>query len=226
MRTSTYAIITLMLLGGCDNPLKPDDIADAGDRINGSGNLASATRAVTGFDAVTVSGVGKLEIEQTGTESLTITAEDNILPLLTSEVTDGHLVLGPPANVNLRLQHEVVYRLTVRDLRSLAISGVMEVDAVDLQTESLDVTMSGVSTARMAGVADRQNLVVSGPPVRYLAEALRSRFVSLDVSDVAQVVVNVSDRLEGTVSRAATVEYIGNPTVTVSVSGGGSVVPQ
>ncbi len=164
MRKSTYAIITLMLLGGCDNPLQPDDITDAGDRIIGSGILASETRTVTGFDAVTVSGVGKLQIDQTGTESLTVTAEDNILPLLTSEVTDGHLVLGTPANVNLRMQQEVVYRLTVRELKSLAISGVMEVDAVDLETEALDVTMSGVSTARMAGVADRQNLVVSAPP--------------------------------------------------------------
>ncbi len=202
MRKSTYAIITLMLLGGCDNPVQPDDFSDNGDRIIGSGVIASETRTVTGFDAVTVSGVGKLEIEQTGTESLTVTAEDNILPLLTSEVMDGQLVLGLRANGNLRLQHEVVYRLTVRELKSLAISGVMEVDAVDLDTEALDVTMSGVSTARMAGVADRQNLVVSAPPVRYLAEALRSRVVSLDVSDVAQVVVNVSDRLEGTVSGA------------------------
>jgi hypothetical protein len=53
----------------------------------GSGQLTTESRPVSGFTKVELSGTGELTIEQTGTESLTISAEDNILPRLTSEVS-------------------------------------------------------------------------------------------------------------------------------------------
>jgi hypothetical protein len=48
----------------------------------------------TGFTKVELSGTGELRIEKTGTESLTISAEDNILPRLTSKVSGDTLILG------------------------------------------------------------------------------------------------------------------------------------
>src|SRR3954452_19692731 len=62
--------------------------------VQGSGNLRTETRSVSGFTAVDLSEQGHLVIEQNGTEGLTITAEDNILPLLTSNVSGDRLVLG------------------------------------------------------------------------------------------------------------------------------------
>ena len=56
------------------------------DRVVGSGTAATESRSVSDFRGVSVSGVGQVILENTGTESLTITAEDNIMPLLESEV--------------------------------------------------------------------------------------------------------------------------------------------
>jgi hypothetical protein len=75
-------LVPSMLLAGCMFP-----------EVQGSGNVVSETRTVSGFNSVELSGDGKLEIEQTGTESLTVTADDNILKLLKSEVSAGRLVL-------------------------------------------------------------------------------------------------------------------------------------
>jgi hypothetical protein len=47
------------------------------------------SRQVSGFTKIELSGSGELKIEQTGTESLTISAEDNVLPKITSEVSDN-----------------------------------------------------------------------------------------------------------------------------------------
>ena len=44
----------------------------------GSGTQKTETRSVSGFTRVTLSGIGTLNIQQTGTESLTITTDDNI----------------------------------------------------------------------------------------------------------------------------------------------------
>ena len=53
-----------------------------------------------------------LEIEHTGTDSLTITADDNLLPLLNSEVRDGELKLGVKNLTNIQETKKIRYKLT------------------------------------------------------------------------------------------------------------------
>jgi Putative auto-transporter adhesin, head GIN domain len=59
----------------------------------GFGQIGNESRQVSGFSKVELNGSGELTIEQTGTESLTISAEDNLLPKLSSEVSGDTLVL-------------------------------------------------------------------------------------------------------------------------------------
>ena len=49
------------------------------------GDTATADRAVSGFDSVHVSGTCRLEIEQTGEESLTIEAAEHVTVLYACE---------------------------------------------------------------------------------------------------------------------------------------------
>ncbi len=70
----------LALLWACNST---NDIVTNGTTpsttIVGSGRVVTEARPVQGFTAVSVSGGVNLIIEQTGVESLAITAEDNIL---------------------------------------------------------------------------------------------------------------------------------------------------
>jgi len=77
----------------------------------GSGTMATETRDVSGFDEIDLGGSGRVLIAVTGTESLTIEAEDNILPLLTTEVRNGRLELG--AKQSISPTREIVYTITV-----------------------------------------------------------------------------------------------------------------
>ena len=84
--------------------------------ISGSGHVVDEPRSVSGFSAVSLSGSGRLLIEQGETESLTITADDNLLPLIKSEVSGGRLELGSKDSMtNLRPSTEIVYKLTVKN---------------------------------------------------------------------------------------------------------------
>jgi hypothetical protein len=71
-----------------------------GRGLPGSGTLKSEKRDVVGFTEVAISGEGELTLSQTGQESLTIEAEDNLLPLLTSTVAHGCLTLGTKAAIH------------------------------------------------------------------------------------------------------------------------------
>ncbi len=61
--------------------------------VSGSGNVVTETRQVSGFNRIDLAGSGEVTIQQGDAESLTIEADDNVLPRLTSEVSNSTLKL-------------------------------------------------------------------------------------------------------------------------------------
>lgn len=195
-------------------------ITGPGAIVVGSGVTVTETRAVSGINGVSISGVGLLIIEQTGSESLTVTAEETILPLLTVDIVGDLLILGIQPNTQVNTSQGIVYRLTVRQLDRIALSGATQVEAPGLNTSLLEVTLSGASAAMLEGTAQRLQLTVSGAS-RYDSAALSCRFATVDISGASSAVVRVSDRLEGQVTGAAVLEYYGDPVV--DIFGGATV---
>ena len=192
--------------------------ACAGER--GSGIMATESREVSGFDQVDLSVSGTVLIAVTGTESLKIEAEDNILPLLTSEVRNGRLELG--AKQNISPTREIVYTITVVSLEALAVSGSGSVTATDIDASGFDVKISGSGTVTPEGVSESLDLSISGSGV-FEGEALLSAAGTVSVSGSGDAVVNVTDDLDVKVSGSGNVEYLGDPRVSVSISGSGDV---
>ena len=193
---------------------------DDGETVEGSGNPATESREVAGFDSVSLAGVGQLIIEHTGTESLTVTADDNILPLLTSEVEDGQLRLASEGQFSTRTR--IVYRLTVARLDEILVSGAAAVESSDVDADELRVALAGASAAVLAGSVDRQIVDLSGA-CAYLAEDLDSRVATVDMVGASVAVVRVRELLEGSVAGASVLEYFGSPQVDVTVSGASTV---
>jgi len=204
----------LTLLGGCD--ISHNHVTGT---VTGSGNLVTESRPVGGFAAVSVSGAGHLTIEQTGVESLVITAEDNLLPHIRSEVVGDRLYLGPAPGVNVTGTREVQYRLTVRDLTGIEASGASRVEAHGLHTTQLASVFSGASSFDASGSADAHVIVLSGAS-RAEAPDLRSRVVTATVSGASFGVLRVSGSLVATASGGSTLEYYGSPILVTNVSGG------
>ncbi len=215
--TAVLGAATLLItLGACSDWTGPDV------HVVGNGQLVTQARPVAGFDGVILSGAGRLIIEQTGREALTITAEDNILPYLTSDVRDGQLILGTVPDVSLSPTREIVYRVELRHLRDIVVSGAGDVQALGIDTPELHVVVSGAANVTLQGVVDWQDLVISGSGT-YQAQELYSRLASVTVSGSGVAVVRVSERLDATVSGSGLIEYIGNPWVNAIVSGSGAV---
>jgi hypothetical protein len=189
----------------------------------GSGTLTSESRAVRGFSAVDLSGSGNLSIQQTGTESITIEAEDNIVPLLTSDVSGTTLMLGVKSRTSVTTTMPITYRLTVKDLSGISVSGSGDVIAAKLTAGTLKADLSGSGTITVGGSADAQKIDVSGSG-SYQAGDLATRAVDVDVSGSGDVVVRVSDELRVEISGSGTLTYSGSPTVTQDISGSGEVI--
>ena len=189
----------------------------------GSGQLATESRQVSGFTKVELSGVGELTIEQTGTESLTISAEDNLLPRLTSEVSGDALVLGEEPNTTIRPTKPITYTLTVKDLTGLAVSGSGNISVPKLAATALGTKISGSGAITVNGTAVDQDLEISGSG-RYQAEQLTSKTVKAQISGSGTANVLATDLLDVKISGSGSLTYTGNPQVTQEISGSGKLI--
>ena len=193
--------------------------------VSGSGQAATETRQVSGFTGIDLSGIGEVIIEQGRTESLTIEADDNVLPVLTSEVEDSVLRLDRKPGTTVRTRNLIRYRVTLKDLTSLELSGSGSASAESLRVNGLRVDISGSGTVSLAGSADEQRIKVSGSG-RYDAAGLSSRSAEVDISGSGKATVAVAEQLRVDISGSGTVTYSGDPQIDQSVSGSGRLIKQ
>jgi len=195
-------------------------------RVDGKTNepagVTKESRNVSGFKDVELRGIGNLSIEQTGSESLTVEAEKDIIPKLKTRIVNGRLIIGPEANTNIQSAEPITYKLTVKDLKSLEVLGSANIDATGIETDRLAVTISGAGNVKMGGKADKQEINISGTGA-YQAQNLKSKEVQIGVAGAGSAIVNVSKKLDAEISGVGSVEYIGDPTIKQDVIGAGRV---
>jgi hypothetical protein len=225
----TVVAAGVSLLSGCsdvnvDTPTGPSAIPTTFqfDASSDAATTETQSRPVAGFTEVSLTGAARLFIEQTGTESLTVEAEAHVMPHVTSEVRDGRLILTTVGEFST--DRFIEYRLTVRDLSAISVSGVAHAEATRLDTDFLRVHVEGMARLTASGRADRQQVSVIGLS-RYEAGELSSRDVRIEATGSGSALVRVSERLDATVSGFGRVEYIGNPIVTTHIAGSGTVRP-
>jgi hypothetical protein len=210
---------------------------------SGSGKSKTESRHVSGFSSVVISSVGELDIQQTGTESLSITADDNVLPKLTSDVVNGVLQLGVKPNTSIQTNHPVQYHLTVKNLDGITVSGTADVTMPKLTTNTLSVEVSGSGTisvyslsaqsARinmpgagditLQGQAQSQQVTIAGAG-NYHGDRLTTASAVVQVSGAGDATVHITQSLDATVSGAGDIIYSGSPSqVKSTVTGSGSI---
>ncbi len=194
---------------------------NGGTVVHGSGHPATQPRPVTGFGAIRVAGSGTVMVDRTGTESLTITADDNLLSMFTSEVKDGVLNLGVAKGKSFQGKPPV-YRITVAALRDIEIAGAGDVTAKDLDGDSLLVKIAGSGDVKLAGQINALTISVAGSGDVDASE-LKAKSATVSVAGSGDVTVNASDALDARVSGSGDVRYLGSPKLTTKVSGSGSV---
>ncbi len=210
--------------------------------VQGSGHARTESRTVQGFDQVSVSGSGTLTITQGGAEGLSITADDNVLPSLRSDVSGGRLQLGPQGPSVVNPQTPIRYELTVKQVSSVSLSGSADMRAASLDANQLGINISGSGTAdvgrltanglttrisgsgtvTVAGQAAQQTVDITGNGT-YRAANLASRRATVNVAGSGDCALRVSDSLDVHIAGSGSVSYVGSPSITEHVSGSGSI---
>jgi len=210
--------------------------------VIGSGNKITETRPVSGFDSIDLSGVGKLIVRQTGTQSLSIEGDDNIVPLVTAGVSGGTLRIGLERGTQIQPRLPLVFNVTVGDLSALTLSGAGSIEGDDLRAGNFETKISGAGNTHLgnltagnlrailsgagsfavSGNVSDQEVVLSGAG-NYRADELQSRNANVRASGAGTATVRVSDNLAANISGVGSVRYYGSPAVQQHKSGLGSI---
>ncbi|QDV06770.1 hypothetical protein Poly30_22850 [Planctomycetes bacterium Poly30] len=130
--------------------------------VRGSGLVMTEPRAVAGFDSIQVSGDAHVFLTQGDDEALDIECDDNLLPHILTTVDDGVLHIRFESG-NWSPSERPVYRIAVRELNGIRLSGSTWLEANALHGDELDVHLSGSGIAEIAGfAAARSSLRASG----------------------------------------------------------------
>lgn len=211
--------------------------------VRGSGVVSSEERAVSGFTGVDFGGLGNLYVELGQSESLTIEAEDNLLPYLETQVRGGRLEIRTRQGVNLRPREPINFYLTAVSLDSLNISGLGNVRAPALEAERFSISISGggdldldalQADALQVSISGLGDLAIAGGQVQaqtisisgggnYSAGQLASQRAEVHISGLGNATLRVSEDLNVDISGGGSVRYHGSPSVSQNVSGLGSV---
>ncbi len=194
----------------------------SGNTVRGSGNVKTETRTVSGFTSVALAGVGDLVLQFGESEALTIEAEDNLLPLITSEVKDGRLTLGVQERTSLQTTKPIHYTVIVKTLTEVVLSGAGTITAPKMALPKLLVMLSGTGSITAYGSADELMVVVSGAG-SFVGSNLAAKTANVTMSGTGSASVNVSDKLDATLSGAGAIDYVGDPTVNKNVTGAGQI---
>ncbi|HVP22083.1 MAG TPA: head GIN domain-containing protein [Anaerolineaceae bacterium] len=216
---------------------------DLGNVVRGSGRMSSDTREVSGFTQVSILGSGDAQITKSDHESLKIEAEDNILPLITSEIQNGKLILGFKPNTSISTTLPIHFTITVKDLTGVEVNGSSNVSVGDIQTSSMALAIHGSGNINLAslqanslsivdtgsgdmyinsGKVDSQQISISGSGT-YSAPNLESQTAAATVSGSGNVTVWAKGTLNAVISGSGSVSYFGSPQVVQNVSGSGSI---
>ncbi len=174
----------------------------------GSGKIVTQQRDLKGFKAVEVGGVFLVEIVAQKDFSVEVETDDNLLPLITTEVDDG--VLKIESEGRLSPTDQIRVRISAPDINDLDVSGAANLTLNGVKNASLSVDASGASKLKIAGETTKLTVDVSGAS-KLDAEDLRASKADVEASGASHIDVNVSDELSVDASGASRIVYSGTP---------------
>ncbi len=217
-----------------------------GDSISGNGNVKTETRNVGDFHAIKSSGSIDVEISEGDAYSVSVEDDENILPVIVTEVEGGTLNVHYKDNTSINNDHAKVY-IKAPSLDKIISSGSADIMINDvIKNESqIEISVSGSGNIKggvdapsiIASIGGSGNVSLSGRTKSFDGKVsgsgdldcgnLQSENAEVSVSGSGNAHVFASVSLKARASGSGDVYYRGKPTSPeIHTSGSGSVQPE
>jgi len=181
-----------------------------GPVITGSGHIVSQPRQTGGFDAVQTKGAVDLDIVIGAQTAVTVDMDDNLQPLIRTEVHGQTLVIDSTGSWTA--DHDPRVHITLPALTALAMQGSGDAVLKGLNGGDLALRISGSGDIDASGQVASLEVLLDG-----------SGDARVRVNGSGDVSLNVTQTLEASVYGSGDIRYRGDAKVISHVHGSGSV---
>jgi Putative auto-transporter adhesin, head GIN domain len=196
-------------------------VAGCGGGTKGSGHLVTVHRDVGGFSRIELDGAGTVTVTVGAPAGLTIYGDDNIVPLITTNVVAGALVISSKHSYTTHDGLEI--RVSTPALDAASIDGAGTFRASRIRATSFSADLSGTGTLDLDGTVGRLDTNVSGVGSALL-EHLVTQDARVTLDGTGTVRVHVTGTLDAAVNGVGSIVYRGHPRVVhAHVSGIGTI---
>ncbi|MCM3872676.1 MAG: DUF2807 domain-containing protein [Pyrinomonadaceae bacterium] len=213
MKKVLLIIILCALASGCHYAVKMHG-------VTGSGVRKVEKRDLSPFKSISTDGAFEIEVVCQQPQALEIEGDDNLLPMVSTEVSNGVLRINNTGGYSTSTP--IKLKISVPNIEGLIANGAGTIEVSHLKTDKFDIDSNGAPTIRVSGETKELQIDANGAGT-VDAHKLRASKAVVDSKGVAKVEVFASDVLNVTVSGPSQVVYDGDPEVNQTVNGPGSV---
>ncbi len=218
------------------------EYGDAAEQVKGSDRLANQWRPIPDIRSVVVQGPMDVILRQDGNEGVTVHADDNIAPLITTDVgADGTLRIGIRPHTAFRMAHPIGITLFAPRLQSIVmrtggincaefegdhlhveLGGAGSARFDEIRAKELSVRLAGTGGISVAGAAPEQNFEIDGSG-GVDASDLAGQNVTVRIAGRGGATLWAIETLKADITGTGNVRYRGMATVTRTGTGSGTV---
>ena len=216
-------------------------------KVVGEGPVQTETRNITDFSGVSASIGGRINYKIDPVYKVEITAQPNILDVIETAKTNGHLVIKIRNGVRIKENEEITVDISAPTADYLHLSGSGDLTVTgNINPANLDMGISGTGDITVpmvnvtnkikavisgsgnikvqAGTAGNEELRISGSGKLFL-DGVAAEKATTNISGSGDIQVNLSQTLDATISGSGSVYYRGHPLISTTISGSGKVKP-
>jgi len=178
--------------------------------LKGSGIVKTEKRSIASFDSIDANYVGSIQVRSQGQDSLEISGDDNIIPLITTEVKNGTLYIRPTKGYNPQQKLQII--ISTPDLKKFVFDGVGKANLSNVNNDRLEIVVNGVGDFSASGETKEADITLSG--VGSLdAKNLHTVNAKVNSTGVGNVDIYVTGQLDAQASGVGKINYYGSPKI-------------
>lgn len=191
------------------------------DKIKGSGIVKTEKRSLDRFTSLDVSCAGSINVRFQGPTNFEIRGDENILPLIITEVKNDTLYIRSSKEYEPKDKLEIL--LSIPDLKRFAFSGAGEADLANIKNKRLEMVLGGAGDLTASGETEEVEITLSGVG-SVNAKNLQAVNARVTSTGVGSIDIYATGKLEAKSTGVGEINYYGSPkTVNKQSSGLGEI---